>query len=220
MNNVYTVILARLGSTRLPEKMVKEICGIPLIEFLFKRSKKLKSWPNIILATTDKKKDDKLEELAIRSGIEVFRGSEDDVAGRFASSVHHKDCDWIHRLNGDNVFFDFEKINEAISMTKTIDEQIISNVNENHVPGFSVEILKKDFYFRAYKLMSIEEKEHVTNYFYKSRKNNIFWLSNRENISPLALDTDNDYRKIKTLTNDPHNFSYETPVSKILEALK
>ena len=58
MNNVYTVILARLGSTRLPGKMVKEICGISVIEFLFERAKNLKNWPNIVLATSDKQKDE------------------------------------------------------------------------------------------------------------------------------------------------------------------
>tara|TARA_B100001248_G_scaffold258720_1_gene243464 strand:+ start:25 stop:690 length:666 start_codon:yes stop_codon:yes gene_type:complete len=220
MNNVYTVILARLGSTRLPGKMVKEICGISVIEFLFQRAKNLENWPNIVLATSDKQKDDKLEEFAIRSGIEVFRGSENDVAKRFALSVKDKDCEWVHRLNGDNVFFDYEKINEAMSMTKDIDEKIISNVNQTHISGFSVEIIKKDHFNHAYKMMNLEEKEHVTKYFYSSKNEKIFWIENRPTLCPLALDTDNDYKRIIKLTNNPYNFSFETPVSEMIDALE
>ena len=55
--SVYTVILARLDSTRLPSKMIKDICGISVIEFLFKRAQNLQSWPNVILATSDKQKE-------------------------------------------------------------------------------------------------------------------------------------------------------------------
>jgi spore coat polysaccharide biosynthesis protein SpsF (cytidylyltransferase family) len=218
--SVYTVILARLGSTRLPSKMIKDICGISVIEFLIKRAQNLKSWPNVILATSDKQKDDKLEELAIRSGIEVFRGPENDVAKRFALSVKDKDCEWIHRLNGDNVFFDFEKINEAMAMINDIDNEIISNVNETHISGFSVEIINRDSYDNAYKMMNLDEKEHVTKYFYRSKDKKIFWMKNRSALRPLALDTEDDYKKIIKLTNNPYNFSFETPVSKMIDALK
>ena len=49
MENVCTILLARLGSSRLPKKHLKEFCGITVIEFLFKRANLLSNWPNFIL---------------------------------------------------------------------------------------------------------------------------------------------------------------------------
>ena len=111
--------------------------------------------------------------------------------------------------------------NQDISLAfNNIDDEIISNVNETHISGFSVEIIKRDFYDNAYKMMNLDEKEHVTKYFYSSEEKKIFWMKNRRGLRPLALDTEDDYKKIIKLTNNPYNFSFETPISKMIDALK
>ena len=63
--------------------------------------------------------------------------------------------------------------------------EVISNVNENHIPGFSVELISKDVMSKAYKEMNLFQKEHVTKFFYENVKNyNIHWLRMKK-IYPL-----------------------------------
>ena len=75
MNNVCTILLARLGSKRLPRKHLKNFSGSTLIEFIFKRAKFLDNWPNFILATTSKPEDDELEKIALDNS-KIFRDNQ------------------------------------------------------------------------------------------------------------------------------------------------
>tara|TARA_X000001036_G_C20690230_1_gene809126 strand:- start:4300 stop:4977 length:678 start_codon:yes stop_codon:yes gene_type:complete len=220
MSSVCTVILARLGSSRLPKKMIKKFGEKTILDFILNRARNLDNWPNVILATTDLDQDDELEEIAKSHNIDTYRGSVDDVASRFIEAANKKNAKWINRVNGDNVFFDYEKINYGIKLIKKMQKiEIISNVNENHIPGFSVELISKDVMSKAYKEMNLFQKEHVTKFFYENVKNyNIHWLSNEENLSALAIDSIEDFNKAVTLLNEPYSFSHSTSVLDISES--
>ncbi len=87
------IIQARMGSTRLPGKVVKKIEGKPILAHVIERLKKIKG-VKIILATTVKKEDDGLETIAEKLGIATFRGSENDVLDRYFELVvdRHAGC--------------------------------------------------------------------------------------------------------------------------------
>ena len=217
MDSVCTVILARLGSSRLPKKMIKQFGEKTILDFILNRARNLDNWPNVILATTDLDQDDELEKIAKNHNIDTYRGSVDDVASRFIEAANKKNAKWINRLNGDNVFFDYEKINYAAKLVKTLpDVDLISNVSENHIPGFSVELVSRDAISRAYKKMNLFQKEHVTKFFYENHKNyNIHWLSNVEKLSALAIDSIEDLDKALILLNEPYSFTHSTTVLDI-----
>ena len=216
MNNVCTILLARLGSKRLPRKHLKNFSDSTLIEFIFKRAKFLDNWPNFILATTSKPEDDELEKIALEYEITTFRGSEEDVAHRVIKASKLNDAGWVHRLNGDNVF-DYELINEAISLIrKDTKIELFSNVTKTKTPGFTVEIIRKDSLIKNYEFMSNSQKEHVTKYFYENHDNtNIHWLNNKKNLKNLAIDTQEDLNRAIKLTKKPYNLDHSTPVSYI-----
>lgn len=217
MDSVCTVILARLGSSRLPKKMIKQFGERTILDFILNRARNLDNWPNVILATTDLDQDDELEKIAKNHDIDTYRGSVDDVASRFIEAANKKNAKWINRLNGDNVFFDYEKINYAIKLAKTLpDVDLISNVSKNHIPGFSVELVSKEAIRRAYKKMNLFQKEHVTKFFYENlNKYNIHWLSNEEKLSALAIDSIEDLDKALILLNEPYSFTHSTTVLDI-----
>ena len=217
MDSVCTVILARLGSSRLPKKMIKQFGEKTILDFILNRARNLDNWPNVILATTDLDQDDELEKIAKNHNIDTYRGSVDDVASRFIEAANKKNAKWINRLNGDNVFFDYEKINYAVKLVKTLpDVDLISNVSENHIPGFSVELVSRDVISRSYKKMNLFQKEHVTKFFYENHKNyNIHWLSNVEKLSALAIDSIEDLDKALILLNEPYSFTHSTTVLDI-----
>ena len=217
MKSVCTVILARLGSTRLPKKMVKKFGEKTILDFILNRARNLDNWPNVILATTDLDQDDELEKIAKSHNIDTYRGSVDDVASRFIKAANKNNAKWINRVNGDNVFFDYEKINYASKLIKTMPNiDIISNVNENHIPGFSVELICNDAITKAYEKMNLLQKEHVTKFFYDNiHKYNIHWLSNEEKLSALAIDSIEDLNKALILLNEPYSFTHSTTILDI-----
>lgn len=217
MDSVCTVILARLGSSRLPKKMIKQFGDTTMLDFILNRARNLDNWPNIILATTDLDQDDELEKIARNHNIDTYRGSVDDVASRFIEAANKKNTKWVNRLNGDNVFFDYEKINHAIKLAKSLsDIDLISNVNKEHIPGFSVELVTKNAINKAYKKMNLFHKEHVTKFFYDNLNDyNIHWLSNEEKLSALAIDSIEDLNKALVLLNEPYSFTHSTSVLDI-----
>jgi glutamate-1-semialdehyde aminotransferase/spore coat polysaccharide biosynthesis protein SpsF (cytidylyltransferase family) len=95
------VIQARVGSTRLPSKVITPILGTPMIEHQIKRIEMARSVDEIVLATTDLPEDRPLVELAVRLGIHAFTGSENDVLNRVCSAGQAHGADVVMRLTGD-----------------------------------------------------------------------------------------------------------------------
>lgn len=81
------LIQARMESTRLPGKALIELGGHPVLEWVIRRVKSSKKITKVVLATTTESSDDSISELAVELGIEVFRGAQDDVLGRFAGAL-------------------------------------------------------------------------------------------------------------------------------------
>jgi glutamate-1-semialdehyde 2,1-aminomutase len=80
---VVAIIQARMGSTRLPNKVIKDIIGKPMIEILLTRLSQSKEVDQIVVATSREKINDSLQSLVESLGYECTRGSENDVLGRF-----------------------------------------------------------------------------------------------------------------------------------------
>ena len=77
------ILQARMGSTRLPGKTLKTICGKTILQLMIERLKHSKTIDEIIVATTESKNDDTIEEASRDVGIKCFRGSEEDVLSRY-----------------------------------------------------------------------------------------------------------------------------------------
>ena len=105
-----TTIECRMTSTRLPGKVVKKFGTISSIELLINRIKKSKFVDHIIIATTKKKSDNILVDIAKKNKIGFFRGSEGDVLGRLSQALENRKEDHVIQLTGDNPFLDPEVI--------------------------------------------------------------------------------------------------------------
>src|SRR5438128_1006453 len=98
---IVAIVQARLGSTRFPNKVMRRIGAVPMIELLLGRLAKSKRLNKIILATTESPKDQPLAELVDRFGYEVFRGSETDVLDRYYQAARQHRPSAIVRITGD-----------------------------------------------------------------------------------------------------------------------
>ncbi|HUO87917.1 MAG TPA: NTP transferase domain-containing protein [Rhizomicrobium sp.] len=103
---IVAIIQARMGSTRLPGKVLRPIAGRPLLWHIVHRLKKSRLIEDIAVATTTARQDDAIVEFGRQYGVTVVRGPEDDVLARFALAAQATDADIIVRVSSDAPFID------------------------------------------------------------------------------------------------------------------
>ncbi len=123
--NFGIIIQARLGSTRLPRKILKEFYGgKTLLETVISNLQKV-AGAKIIVATSVNPNNDELEAFLKERNITVFRGSEDDVISRFIGSAEANNIDGIVRICSDNPFLDWHGVAALIEKAKFSDADYI-----------------------------------------------------------------------------------------------
>ena len=221
---VAVVIEARMGSTRLPGKVLAPIMERPMLSFLLERVKRAKTIDEIVVATTTKAADDKIEGLAKEEGVKVFRGSEEDVLQRVTLAAQELRADAVVRLTADCPLVDWRIVDRLVKIYQQGNYDYISNVIERSFPlGFDIEV------FSFKKLQEIEKtatekvyREHPPYYFYahpsKFRLKN--WKAQGKMNWPdlrVTLDTKEDYLVLTKIFEElyPKNsdFSAEEVVS-------
>lgn len=129
--NFGIIIQARLGSTRLPRKILREFYGgKTLLETVISNLQKVVG-TKIIVATSVNPNNDVLETFLNERNITVFRGSEDDVLGRFIGAAEANGIDGIVRICSDNPFLDWRGVTALVEKSKTSDADYIGyRINE------------------------------------------------------------------------------------------
>lgn len=124
------IVQARMGSTRLPAKVLKEIAGWPLIKHVIHRLRGAKSIDRIVIATTQNVADDALVAWLEKNepDVAVIRGPEDDVLGRYAMAVQAHDPAIIIRVNADAPLIDGKFIDHIIRVMRTEDSDFVMSL--------------------------------------------------------------------------------------------
>jgi spore coat polysaccharide biosynthesis protein SpsF len=162
------VIQARMGSKRLPNKMMLSLHGKPIIEWVIKRVKKSKLLDSIIVAIPDVRADDILAKYMESLDIEVFRGSENNVLNRFYEAVKEKEAKNIIRVCADNPLIDGEEIDNLIEFfSKNSCEYAYNHIPKNNLypDGLGAEIINFKLLEELNRVVSKERnKEHCFSY--------------------------------------------------------
>src|SRR5690554_5366006 len=108
------IIQARMGSSRLPGKVMKELKGKTVLEHVIERVKQSKMIEEIIIATTVHDRDDVIELEAVRCGVKAFRGSEDDVLSRYYYAAKENEIDVVVRITSDCPLIDPRILDEIV----------------------------------------------------------------------------------------------------------
>ncbi|MBC7946506.1 MAG: glycosyltransferase family protein [Chitinophagaceae bacterium] len=108
------VIQARMGSTRLPGKVLKSLAGIAILEHIVHRASLVAQQVQIVVATTDQVQDNVILQFCRERNTKVFRGSENHVLERYVQCARHYSFDHVVRLTADNPFVDVEEIDRLI----------------------------------------------------------------------------------------------------------
>lgn len=195
---VVAIIQARLGSTRLPGKVLKPINGEPMLKHIINRLSYCNEVHEVVVATSTSYKDDKLVDWCKDNGICYYRGDEDNVLKRYYDVANEMDAKIIVRVTADDPFKDPIVIDDVIRLLKKDNLDFAYNNSPPSFPeGIDTEVFTFDALSRAYKnCVSDFEKEHVTQFFYHNpslfRMKN---LSYSEDVSSIRLtvDTDEDF---------------------------
>ena len=115
-NMVGAIIQARMTSTRLPGKVLLEINGRPMIDYLFERLEFCRNLQKIVLATTINKEDDSIVDYAKKRGILYFRGSEHDVLARYYKAAKQFGIDHVMRITADCPLIDPQLCDQVIDV--------------------------------------------------------------------------------------------------------
>jgi spore coat polysaccharide biosynthesis protein SpsF len=189
-----------MGSTRLPEKVLKKIQDKNLLEHILFRLSKLEHSVQVVIATSILEKDDAIEFFCKKSNIRFFRGSESNVLERYYMCAKENNFKQIVRLTGDNPFLDVEELDNLIEL------HIKTNADYSRsfasLPkGVGAEIFTFEALELSYKNGFKENHiEHVNEYIeenedkFKIEELEVKGEKNRPDCS-LTVDTKEDYKK-------------------------
>ncbi|MFH0922976.1 MAG: glycosyltransferase family protein [Candidatus Micrarchaeota archaeon] len=166
---IIAIIQARMGSTRLPGKVLKIAAGKPLLWHVISRVMKAKSIDGVVVATTTSHQDDGIAALAESTGAGVYRGSENDVLDRYYRASQKFRADAVVRITADCPLSDPLVIDDVVQLFKKSGADYVSNTVKLSYPnGIDVEVFKASCLERAWREAKLSsEREHVTPYLWK-----------------------------------------------------
>lgn len=197
------IIQARCGSSRLPSKVLKELCGKPVLERVIERVKKSRNVDEVVVATTLNKEDVPIVQLVSNMGIRVFAGSSSDVLDRYYQAAKLIQPEYVIRITADCPVFDAKLLDDAIEKLKP-ETDYMAALSETLADGLDLEIIRFHVLKQAWAEASLaSEREHVTMYI-KNHKE-LFRIQDYE--SPLGnlhderwtVDEPEDYLFIKNI---------------------
>ena len=189
---IVALVQARMGSTRLPNKVMKLIGGIPMIELLLCRLAKAKEVDQIIVATSIDERNLPLVEHVRKLGYSCEQGCETDVLDRYVNAAKKHHADIVVRITGDCPLVDPDLVDEVIRLFKTEEVDYLSNNYPPTYPdGLDIEVCT----FKALEEASKEtsdpfDREHVTPYLRKTGKYKTGVMQHKQDLSGLRWTVD------------------------------
>jgi spore coat polysaccharide biosynthesis protein SpsF len=207
--NIVAIVQARMGSTRLPGKILKSIQGMPMLWHIVSRLKSVDEIDEVVIATSDLPSDDQVYEMAKNYGIACFRGSETDVLNRFYSAAKMMDAQYVIRITGDCPLVDPLTISKLIQLY--FNDQfdfcgvacgagVAKEKNINRFPdGLDAEIFSFKILSEVNnKANTILQREHVTPF---------IWQNNKS-YKQGSLYSDVDYSDLRLTVDNKEDFDF------------
>jgi spore coat polysaccharide biosynthesis protein SpsF len=229
-NKVVTVIQARTGSTRLPGKIMKEVCGKPVLELLIERVQRAKLAGTIVVATTMRPEDDDIAGLCSRVGINCSRGSQFDLLERHYKAAKKFDADVVVKVPSDCPLIDPEVIDNVIGffLNSPGTPDYAGNLHPATYPdGNDVEVFTMNALFQAYYYAIKDyEREHTTPFIWDNpeifKTANVLWETGNDlsNSHRFVLDYPEDLEFIRRVYEELYPVKHDFTLNDILLLLE
>lgn len=189
---IVALVQARMGSTRLPNKVMKPICGVPMIELLLSRLSQAKEVDQIVIATSVDERNQPLVEHVRKLGYACEQGSENDVLDRYVQAALAHQADVVVRITGDCPLMDSALVDEAICLFKELGvDYLCNNYPPTYPDGLDIEV----FSFKVLEQASQEtsepfNREHVTPYLREPGRFKTASMQHSQDLSDLRWTVD------------------------------
>lgn len=205
-NEVVAIVQARMTSSRLPGKVMMELCREPILHHVVARLRASEMITRIIVATSSDATDDTIERWCSANGVDVFRGSLDDVLDRYYNAAKTFGAKTIVRITADCPLLDPAIVDEVIEEFLSGGYDHVST-GGRYPDGLDTEVFSFEALERAYSEARLaSEREHVTPYIWKRPKE--FRLS--------SVRCEEDLSDMRWTVDDPEDFLF---VTKVYEGL-
>jgi spore coat polysaccharide biosynthesis protein SpsF len=189
MKKIIAIIQARMGSSRLPGKVMMEICKEPMLAWVVKRTRNAKMIKEIVVATTREPSDNEIEKFCQSHHITCYRGSSTDVLDRYYQTAKLYQADVIVRITADCPLIDPELIDNTIatflgSLADFTANRLPPPFQRTYPIGLDVEVVSMAALERAWKeSTALYEREHVMPYIYERK----------DQFRILTIENEDDY---------------------------
>ena len=223
--SVVAIVQARMGSNRLPGKVMREVEGKPLLQHMLERISRSKSVDEIIVATSSNEIDSDIEYLCNQLNIRCFRGSENDVLDRFYQCAKSFEPipQYIVRLTADCPLHDPKVIDFVVE--KIVQKQAdcaINSFEPMYEDGFDVAVFTYSALEDAWKNATKKsEREHVTPYIIDSNELQIYKekYCSKYNYK-LSVDTLFDFELIKQIFAKLYKYNKDFGIKEVVDLLE
>ncbi len=226
---VVAIIQARMGSTRLPGKVLRVLGSATVLEHVIHRVRRAPNIDDVVVATTESPNDVAIVEEARRLGVNVFCGSEVDVLSRYYFAAKQVNADVVLRVTSDCPLLDPEVMRAMVDKFQTLQrdyesvDYLSNTLTRTYPRGLDVEVFTFEALERAYReATSPAEREHVTPYLYRyPEKFRIGqYLSDVDHSRyRWTLDTEDDWQLLKQIFDRLGKGSANFSTGEVMELL-
>jgi len=195
------IIQARMGSSRLPGKILRPLGDVDVLRYDIARCCAIKGVNEVIVATSTLKQDDAIANWCEHQQVAYFRGSEEDVLDRYVQCANQYKPDYVMRVTSDCPFVDYEMASEIVELIQKERKDIV--LIDGQLPrGLAVELISYKALLYIHKVgLESRHREHVTYYAYEFAEEfeSVTYKAPANRIAPelrITLDTVEDYKLI------------------------
>jgi spore coat polysaccharide biosynthesis protein SpsF len=218
------IIQARMGSTRLPGKVLMRLAGEPMLARVVNRTRRSQTLDDVVVAITDLAQDDVLFQLCSARSWNCYRGSENDVLDRYYQTAHEYQADTIVRITADCPLIDPSLIDQCVKTFEASGADYVSNTlpHRTFPRGLDTEVFSFGVLENLWKEnRNPDHREHVTLFIHKNIDSfRTAGVTNDQDLSAQrwTVDTSDDFEFIKKIYDHFQNdlFSWRDVV-RLLE---
>jgi spore coat polysaccharide biosynthesis protein SpsF len=225
--HIVAIIQARMGSTRLPGKVLMDLAGEPMLVRVINRCRRATALDDIVIATTTKDEDDAIEELCLERSCLFFRGEENDVLDRYYRAARENQADVIVRITSDCPLIEPEVIDCVVNEFTGGQPEV--DYTSNNLPRrtFPLGLDTEAFRFNVLEQVWLKDKdstarEHVTPYIHRNPALfNTMCITNNVDYSHMrwTVDEPDDLEFVRQVYNyfDDDSFSWREVLAVLKE---